>query len=516
MKNTKKTLLKAVVPLGIAGLLLAGCSGGSAPAESGGGASAAVSDTLRVNWGALPQSWEPGSQQMEPGTMRIPYETLVLRQKDGTILPNLATEWTFGEGATSLTLQLRDDVVFHDGTPFNAEAVVANVEYVRDVVGGQFGGPLKAGVESVVADGEYTVTFNFTRPYGTFLALLSQRNLPMGSPAAIADGSIKTNPVGTGPWAYDEAQSTSGSKMYFAEFADYWGEKPGFANVELFAIADDTAATAALLAGDIDVTDTEPDELPRFDSAANVDYFDYPAIRNNINFIDRAPGGVFGDEQVRQALCLAMDAEVVAELGGGEAHDQHFVEGEPGYNPEITGFQGDLDAALELWEELGEPTIEAQIGAAPFNKQEIQIRVDQMNKLPNVNITMQELDMAQYLSTWNSGQYAIALGNNPQITPADWYGAWFSDTAPANPSKYVSEELKALAGQAQAAGGSPEANDKWAAVMKQISDEALTCSHFASDEIIAFNTDTVTDVQPAVQVWEQNLIDYRAIRPAGA
>lgn len=513
----KNTLMKALVPLGIAGLLLSGCSGtGDSTGTGGDSGQVAVSDTLRVNWGGFPESWEPGSQQMEPGTMRIPYETLVLREKDGTILPNLATEWEFGEGGKSLTLKLRDDVKFHDGTVFDAAAVVANVEYVRDVVGGQFGGPLKAGVESVVADDDTTVTFTFTRPYGTFLALLSQRNLPMGSPTAIADGSIKTHPVGTGPWAYDEAQSTAGSMMYFAEFADYWGEAPGFANVELYAIADDTAATAALLAGDLDVTDTETDELPRFDSAANAAYFDYPAIRNNINFIDRAPDGAFGDAKVRQALCLAMDAEVVAALGGGEAHNQHFVEGEPGYNAEITGFQADPDAALALWTELGEPTIEAQIGAAPFNKQEIQIRVDQMNKLPNVNITVQELDMAQYLSTWNSGQYGVVLGNNPQITPADWYGAWFSDTAPSNPSKYVSDELKGLAGQAQAAGGSPEANDKWAAVMKQISDEALTCSHFASSEIIAYNTDKVADVQPAVQVWEQNLIDYRAVRPVGA
>lgn len=506
--------VKTLVPLSVAGLLLTGCSGGAAPAAPS--QPVVVSDTLRVNWGSFPQTWEPGSQQMEPGTMRIPYETLVLREKDGTILPNLATEWKFGEGSKSLTLTLREGVTFHDGTPFDAAAVVANVEYVRDVVGGQFGGPLKASVASVVADDANTVTFTFTRPYGTFLALLSQRNLPMASPTAIADGSIKTKPVGTGPWAYDTAKSTAGSMMYFGEFANYWGEKPGFKNVELFAIADDTAASAALLAGDLDVTDTETDELPRLEGASNIATFDYPAIRNNINFIDRADGGTFGDQKVRQALCLAMDAEVVAKLGGGDTQTQHFIEGEPGYNPDIKGFQGNLDEALKIWKELGNPAITAQIGAAPFNKQEIQIRVDQMNKLPNVKITMQELDMAQYLSTWNSGQYPIALGNNPQITPADWYGAWFSDTAPGNPSKFVSPELKGLAGQAQAAGGSPEANTKWAAVMKQISDEALVCSHFASNEIIAYNTDKVANVEPAVQVWEQNLINYRTIRPAGA
>ena len=146
----KHTVIKSVVPLGLAGLLLAGCSGTSGTGDNGGSSQTAVSDTLRANWGGFPESWEPGSQAMEPGYMRVPYETLTLRESDGTILPFLASEWEFGEGAKSLTLKLQEGVKFHDGTDFNAEAVKANVEYVRDVVGGQFGGPLSA-VEAIEA-----------------------------------------------------------------------------------------------------------------------------------------------------------------------------------------------------------------------------------------------------------------------------------------------------------------------------------------------------------------------------
>ena len=511
--SKKNIFMRSLIPFGIAGLLLTGCSGGGTSAENG--AATAASDTLRVNWGGFPDTWAPGSQAMEPGYMRVPYETLVLRQQDGTILPNLATEWAFGEGAKSLTLTLRDDVKFHDGTPFNAEAVKANVEYVRDVVGGQFGGPLSA-IESIDVTDDTHVTLNFTRPWSSFLDLLSQRNLPMGSPAAIADGSIETHPVGTSPWAYDETASVAGTRMLFAEFEDYWGEKPGFANIELYAIADDTAATAALLSGDLDVTDTEVEELPRIESASNADYFDYPAIRVNLNFFDRGEGGMFADQQVREALCLAIDNDVVSQLSEDrEAATQHFVEGEPGYNPAIKGYSGNLEEAKKIWEELGNPEITAEIGAAPFNKQEITVRAEQMSQLPGVNITVQELTAPQYFSTWNSGQYSLGVGNNAQITPADWYGSWFAETAPLNPSKTVSPELKALAGAAQGTGGKPEANEKWQAVMQEISDEALACSHSINLETIAYNSDRVADVKPAMQVWEQNLIDYRAIRPAG-
>lgn len=509
--SKKSVLMKTLVPLGVAGLLLTGCAGGGG--QSGGGSSA-VSDTLRANWGGFPDTWEPGSQAMEPGYMRVPYETLVLREKDGTILPYLATEWEFGEGGKSLSLTLRADVTFHDGTAFNAEAVKANIEYVRDVVGGQFGGPLGA-VESIDVTDDTHLTVNFSRPFGTFLDLLSQRNLPMGSPAAIADGSIKTNPVGTSPWAYDEAKSTAGTRMFFGEYADYWGEKPGFANVELYGISDDTAATAALLSGDLDVTDTEIDELPRIEAAGNAAFFDYPAIRVNVNFFDRGAGGLFADPQVREALCYAIDGDVIANLSEDRtAETQHFLDGEFGFNPDIVGYGSDLDKAKEIWASLGNPEITAEMGAAPFNKQEITVRAEQMSQLPNVNITVQELTPPQYFSTWNAGSYSLGLGNNAQITPADWYGSWFAENAPLNSSKTVSPELSGLAGKALGSTGTPEADATWQAVMKQISDEALACSHSVNLESIAYNTDRVTDVQPAIQAWEQNLIDYRAVRPA--
>ncbi|MEL5991797.1 ABC transporter substrate-binding protein [Microbacterium phosphatis] len=490
-------------------LALTGCSGGSASDDT-----AAATDpnaTLRVNWGIFPETWAPGSQSMEPGYMRVPYETLVLREADGTILPNLATEWEFGEGATSLTLQLRDDVLFHDGTPFDAEAVKTNLEYVRDVVGGQFGGPLGA-VTDVVVDDDYTVTFQFARPWSTFLDLLSQRNLPIGSPAAIEDGSIETVPVGTGPWAYDEASSVPGTRIGFTKFDDYWGEFPPFANIQLYAIPDDTAASAAVIGGEIDVTDTEDEELPRLEADPSVEYFEYNAIRNNVVFFDRGEGGVFEDPTVRQALCYAMGPQVEADLRGGEPQSQHFVEGEPGHNPDITGYgaDADLDKALELWDEAGNPTIEAVFPAAPFNKGQIEVMAEQMNELPGVNITVQELAPPQFISTWNSGQYPLGLGNHAQITPADWYGAWFSETAGGNPAKVASDELKELATAAQQGGG----EEAWAAVTKQIADEALTCSHMVGFELIAYNTTTVANVEPATQGWEQNLIDYRTIAPA--
>lgn len=516
---------KLGVPIAAVLLLLSACgnAGGSeeppAEGERTGGEQGEVdgrdagATTLRVNWGAFPDSWAPGTPGALPGYLRVPYETLVLRDLDGTISPNLATEWEFADDATSLTLRLRDDVLFHDGTEFNAEAVKATTDFVANDMGGQFGGPVKAGVDEVTVDEEHVVTFHFTRPYATFLDLLSQRNLMIASPSAIEDGSIVTHPVGTGPWRYDSAASIADTKMTFAAFDDYWGEKPGFANIELYGIADNLSAIAALESGELDVTHTTGDMLPRIDASAAAEYFEYPAIRNNVAFFDVAPDGIFGDERVRQALCMAMDNTVVEDMEDGRAEDQHFLAGEPGHNDEIVPFQGNLTAAQEMWAELGNPSVSIEWAAAPFNKQEITVRAEQMNQLENVNITVQELAVPQFLSTWNSGQYALGIGNHSEINPADWYGAWFSEASPANPAKYESEELKALAAEARAAGLGSDAEDKWKAVVKQIAEEARTCSHFVAFEVIAFNSDQVENVVEARHVWEPKLIDYRAVTP---
>ncbi|MCC2033230.1 ABC transporter substrate-binding protein [Microbacterium allomyrinae] len=508
----KASVLKFVIPLAVAGMLLAGCSGGGDP-EPSAPAADGPSGTLKANWGGFPQSWAPG-QPMEPGYLRVPYETLTALGEDGfTVEPWLATEWE--QTPADLTLTLRDDVTFHDGTAFDAEAVKVNIEYVRDN-GGQFSGALSM-VESVEVVDDTHVKIVFSRPAPTFLTMLTQRNVPMASPAAIADGSIVTTPVGTSPWAYDEASSIAGTQMTFALTDDYWGEEPGFENIELYGIADDTAATAALLGGEIDITDTEEDQMPTIESAENADTLTYPAIRNNIVFFDRGPGGVFEDVNLRKALCYAADNEGYKAIDTGvlEAPQQHFLEGEYGYNADIVGY-ADPDAAADAYAEAGSPAVEAVFPAAPFNKQQLEYFADGMNELDGVDVTVQELPVPQWISEWNSGQYAFGVGNNPQITPYDWYSTWFSAQAFANPSKLESPELKAAAQAAIQAGTTPEAEALWGAVMAIIvDDEALACGFTVGSEIIAWNSDTVSGVEQPTEAWEQNLVNYRDLTPAG-
>ena len=504
----KSTLYRVVVPIVAAPLLLAGCTASPAPEEPSPGP---VSDaTLRVNFGQFPENWSPG-QEMEGGPLRIPYETLLIPGNDGTPLPWLATDWTLT--ADSLTLTLRDDVTFHDGEKFNAEAVKVNVELVRDGATA-YSGPLQV-VESVDVVEEFVVRLNLSSPTPSLPTTLTTRVLPIGSPAAIADGSIAQAPVGTSPWAFDESASVLGTRLAFLAFEDYWGENPDFGNVELYTITDPEAVAAALVAGEIDVADSEIRVFSRYEGTS-IDTLQYPAIRNNLFFFDRGPGGLFESVELRQAMCTAIDVDQWVEIDGeGEAATQHFADGELGYHPDISGYPTDAAAAQALYATAGSPSISAEMVAAPYNARQIGVYMEQITSaLPGVTVAVTELPPPEYNSTWNSGRYPLGLSSNEELTPFEWYSAWFAAAAPGNPSGVESDALRSAAQAAIAAGDSPTSVELWAEVSKIIADEALTCAHLRGVEVLAWNSDTVAGVDAPNEPWEPKSVNYRDLTPA--
>ncbi|MDX6740091.1 ABC transporter substrate-binding protein [Actinocorallia sp. A-T 12471] len=499
----------APVALAVAAALALSACGGSAEQ----GADAAASGTLAANWGGFPESWAPGAE-MEAGYMRVPYENLVGLNTQGEITPVLATAWKQTDAA--LTLTLREGVVFHDGTPFDAEAVKVNLESIRDG-NTPYAGPLKV-ISSIDVVDATTVKLNLRQPTPSLLTTLSTRAVPIASPKAIADKSVAQHPVGTGPWAYDPASSTAGTRMTFKYFDKYWDgrDSVGFDAVELYAIPDDNAAAGALISGEIDVTDTEVPNLDQLKATAGIKTLSYPAIRNNPMFFDRGPGGVFADVRVRQAACYALDTAALQKLEPDWVpRTQHFAEGESGYNAAIAGYPTDLAKAKQLMSEAGNPKVSAEVVAAPFNQKQLQVYAAQLKEI-GIAVKVQVAPPPQYFSTWNSGRFPLGLGGNDELTPFDWYQAWFAADAPGNPAGVESAELKAAADKAIAAGTSPEAEGLWGDVTRIISEEALTCGHVAGEELIAWHSDRVDGVAAPTQPWETNLIDYKALRPKGA
>jgi peptide/nickel transport system substrate-binding protein len=152
------------------------------------------------------------NQSSELGiVLRQVYDTLTYRSPgDNAIVPGLASSWEINEDGTQYTFRLRDDVVFHDGTPFNAQAVAANIDRILDpALGSQKARPLLGPMIGYEVVDDFTISFVLSQPYSPLLDALSQVYLGIASPAALeryaSDPVLyQFHQIGTGPFIFVE------------------------------------------------------------------------------------------------------------------------------------------------------------------------------------------------------------------------------------------------------------------------------------------------------------------------
>lgn len=509
MDGEKRRRSMMAVAVCVLALGVGACSsddeGGGSTATTSTGATKSTSEhsgTLKVPIGDYPATWAPGT---DAGETRIPYETLVTRAPTdpADILPELATEWEQTDEA--LTLTLREGVKFHDGEPFNAEAVKANIEFVEKEAG-----PYSAAyttVESVEAVDEHTVKLNLSKPSPALLTSLTERGGMMASPKALADGTVKEMPVGTGPWKFDEQASTPGSRAEFASFEDYWDPSAySLQTIELISVGED-ARFAALQAGEVDYIDF--DDIKQAEQSG-FEVSRFTAGHGVMLFLDRAPGGKVGDVEVRRAMCQAVRGEAV--LAGaqslGTALPQRFAEGTYGYSPDAKGYpyapdearavlEGkDLDLSLAVYE-----------GTRPFGE----AVAGELGEA-GLDLKIQQVSEAEYHGDWAAGKWPVGVGENSEQHPFTYYTTWFAADAPNNPSGWEPPELKAAADKAIAAGSSPEAKELWQEVMRIISDQALVCMHLDLESSVAWNSEAIQGLEPYdYEVGWVNFKDIKAV-----
>ena len=152
--------------------------------------------------------WKPWSSN-PPAVLahyEIPYEGLITEDAKGDIVGVLATDWSFNDDNTELTFNLREGVVFHDGTPFNAESVKSNIEFIKNENGFPPTANQLGAVEEVVVVDDYTVTFMLSRPDVALIPNLARFVGLQVSPNAY--DTMETVPVGTGPYKMVPEENT--------------------------------------------------------------------------------------------------------------------------------------------------------------------------------------------------------------------------------------------------------------------------------------------------------------------
>lgn len=357
------------------------------------------------------------------------YEALVTFDADANIIPMLAKEWTMSEDGLTYTFVLNEGVTFHDGEPFNAEAVIANWERGKADQSLRVYSQTKSWV-SAVADSEYQLTITLDAPNNTFLNKLTQVRIV--SPKAIEelgkDGLAKQS-AGTGPYVFAERVDGGYTKVVRNE--NYWREGPKVDSLTFKVVPEDGSRIAMLKTGEADIiTPVPPIQVEQIEGDSNIVVMNekgityrYVTLNKNYTLADgRQP---FNDVRVRQAMNYAFDNEAFCQVvfQGYAVKPTSIFSDSIMYYAEQTPYDLDLEKAQALMEEAGyadgfpvtiwvdNTTIEMQ--GAEFVKQQLaQINID-VTVEPQESTTIadrtalpeDETEVQMWYVNWSSGSY---------------------------------------------------------------------------------------------------------------
>ncbi len=425
-------------------------------------------------------------------------DTLLVREADGSLSPNMASEWAYNGDNSVLTLTLREGITFTDGAPFDAEAVKANLEYLKNGAGqNSF---MVAAVSEIEVVSPTEVKLHLGEPDPSLLENLAVVGGAMASPATLGVEGAASNPIGSGPYIYDADNSRLGQQYVYNRNPDYWNaEAFDFDRVTITPINDQVARLNALKSGQIDaglsearaVADAEANGLVV--NRIDVDWF-------GLIMADREGKIVpaLADPKVRQALNMTFDGKSIlefVELGYGRLTDQIFPTSSEAYVAELDDvYPYDPEAAKALLAEAGYPDgfeilMPELANFASFNPiiqkylNDVGITVKWEKIAPNA--TIPELRSGRFPA------YIFQFGYQGTWSELRKFGY---PESPWNTSKVADQGLLELIDQAQYATGDRQI-ELYKDANRYMVENAFFAPMYRRDTIYLTNQETVVEMQ---------------------
>ena len=378
MKKILPLFLGVVV---IASLLLLGCDSASTTTTSSSPASTTTTSaqtstttpsTETAKFGGVLKKFasEPYSLgypasmtgQIDGQTAGVCLEPLFLFDKNRNLTSLLATDYTLDSTAKTLTIVLRENVKFQDGSDFNATVCKWNLDQYR--TGAR---PELNAVSSVDVVDDHTVRLNLSTIDNTLLYSLSTaadagRMISMESFLAHgtqeeAQAWAEKNPVGTGAWQL--SSYTKDVSIIWERFDGYWGGKPYIDEIQMVRSTDSTVSLMAFKSGEYQIA---PSVMGSSDAKSMKEQNTWNMALVSEGQVPTLAGAAddpyFSNLKIRQAMSYAIDVDTMgAGLGQGfwPSLNQWAIEGTWGYNPNIVGYPYNPEKAKELLAEAGYP-----------------------------------------------------------------------------------------------------------------------------------------------------------------
>ena len=355
------------------------------------------------------------------------YNNLVRFDADMNLVNDLATDYKVAEDGVTWTFWLREGVEFHDGTPFNAEAVKVNFERVLDENTGSPRRSVLAMIESVEVVDENVVKIVTSYPTGSLLQQLAHPVGAMISPTAIEEygEDLARNPVGTGPFKL--VQWDSGEKIVMEANPNYFEGASKVSRIEFRIVPEDATRAMLIETGDVDVALRLPIvELERLREMEGLNQIETSTVMTMYVALNNQKGAL-QDVRVRQAMNYAINKEtIINDILGGYA-----IEADAPISPSTWGhasigaYPYDPDKARQLLADAGyaEGEVEVELWT-PVGRylMDTQIAENLQAQLAEVGINMgiRQWEFQALMEEVKKGEFdMVLLGWSPSTGDAD-------------------------------------------------------------------------------------------------
>ncbi len=448
-------------------LAAAACSSGSTSTSTQAAASGAprAGGSLTVlEWTGYSVDWPAG---LDPATningaatqsqMNAIYGELFELGPKGAIIPDLATGYSFSDGGKTITIDIRQGVKFTDGTPFNAAAVVWNID--RDLKSTCTCKPTWP-VKSVTDPGPYTVVVNLALPDGALIDQIFDSTADwIASPTAVqkmGEKAFAVKPVGAGP--FEVVSDTLSSELVLKKNPDYWQKGRPYLDTLIFkSVGGDEAAYEAMLAGEGQVYEgmSTPSLIRQAASRFNV-VNESPSTVYDLQLNTLAPP--FNNPKARQAIYAATNIQPI--LSHIFANAYPIAEGFTGpggicNEPKVPGYQ-EYDPALakSLVQQTGLNKVTIKLGTIQNLVAEETTEALQTEwAAVGIHATIANYPLASLIAQFTSGKWQSMVQTAGAWDPAAGVGVGFRFESTSPFSGVHDPKLNNLLNEAQAATG---------------------------------------------------------------
>jgi peptide/nickel transport system substrate-binding protein len=442
------------------------------------------------------------------------YDPLVYEDENGQVQPGLAESWEVSADSKSYTFKLREGVKFHDGTPFNAEAVKFCFDRIVDPeTKSQFATLLLGPYESTEVIDEFTVQVNFSQPFALLLSRLGLPYLAMVSPAAVEEWGpdYQLHQVGTGPFIFKEYVPQD--HLTLIRNPDYdrqpaYGQHTGPAYLEEVVfkfLPDASTRVPALEAGDVDVArELLAEQAPRLGQNPDFTLLSTPMTGQTIEFFMNTQREPTSDLRVRQALLYATDPTVSANTifrGYFPPAYGPLSAITPEYDPSLEEmYPYDLSKAAALLDEAGWTDTDGD-GIRDKDGQPLRLEMivqawgglEELGQIVQGQVRQVGVDVDMEMMTFPAALQAAADGAY-HLTPyggggwdADVLNDFFNSSAYFNWSKVNNTELDSILSQASQEMDKGKRADLYRQAQQIIMKDALILPVLSEGQLVGIN-----------------------------